>query len=164
MVGMARSKKKKVEASNPTAEGAAEIECDAGAAGEQQQALESSSEASSEAAPQERVRTAAQEKRWQAALEAWQEAVTNAEVHRLLAQKHEQAQKVAKRLYDAKMKRLDAGDKLKRRKNLFGAARRTYEAIIEYNEAQLKCAWAKRSAAEAETAELRAEMRLMELA
>ena len=62
------------------------------------------------------------------------------------------------------MKRLDAGDKLKRRKNLFGAARRTYEAIIEYNEAQLKCAWFKRWAAEAETAELRAEMRLMELA
>ena len=69
MVGMARSKKKKVEASNPTVEGAAEIECDAGAAGEQQQALDYSSEASSEAAPQERVRTAAQEKRWQAALE-----------------------------------------------------------------------------------------------
>ena len=163
MVGMARSKKKKVEAGNPTAEDAVETECDAGAAGEQQQVLNCSSEASSEAAPQERVRTAAQEKRWQAALEAWKEAAMNAEVRRLLAQKYEQAEKVAKRLHDAKMNRLDAGDKLKRRKNLFGAARRTYEAIIEYMEAQLKCARAKRSAAEAETAEVRAEMRLLEL-
>ena len=61
------------------------------------------------------------------------------------------------------MQRLDAGDKRGRRTNLFGAARRTYEAIIELNEAQLKCARYRCVAAEAETAAARAELRCSEL-
>ena len=70
---------------------------------------------------------------------------------------------LAQLIHDAKMRGLDAGDKLKHRKKRFGAARRTYEAIIDLQEAQLKAAWAKCEAAEAETARLRAEMRVKEL-
>ena len=66
-------------------------------------------------------------------------------------------------MFDAKWKRLEAGDKLKRRKNLFGAARRSYEAIIERDQALLKREWYCRRAAEAERDAARAEMRVMEL-
>ena len=104
-------------------------------------------------------------------MEAWEEAALEAEASRVLAEEYEQAEKAAKRLYDAKTTNEAprpslTGDKLKRRNNLlflFGAGRMTYEAIIEFNQAQLKCAWAKRQAAEAKNAEVRAEMRLMEL-
>ena len=61
------------------------------------------------------------------------------------------------------MQRLDAGDKRGRRKNPFGAACRTYEAIIELMEAQLKCEMMRCKAAEAETAAARAEVRWGEL-
>ena len=102
MVGMARSKKKKIEAGNSTADDAAETDCATGSAGEQQQVpARSSEQVSSEAVRTQR--TAAQEKRWQAALEAWKESVKNAEVRRLLAEKYEQEEKAAKRLHDAKM-------------------------------------------------------------
>ena len=76
----------------------------------------------------------------------------------------EPEEKLARRLHDAKMQRLDNGDKLKRRKSPFRAACRTYEAIIDLNEAQLKCAWTRCKAAEAERDAARAELRLDELA
>ena len=59
---------------------------------------------------------------------------------------------------------MDNGDKLKRRKNPFRAATRTYEAIIELLSAQHACAQAKCLAAEAERDAAKAEMRLGELA
>jgi hypothetical protein len=67
------------------------------------------------------------------------------------------------------MRRLDNGDKLKRRKTLvvwytFGAAKRTYEAIIWLRHEQLVCARAKCTAAEAERDASKAELHLNELA
>ena len=89
-------------------------------------------------------------KRWKVAREKWEEAYIRAIRLRVIAGKYEEQEKLARRLYDAKMQRLDNGDKLKRRKSPFRAACRTYEAIIDLNEAQLKCAWARCEAAEAE--------------
>ena len=83
---------------------------------------------------------------------------------REIASEHEQKQKLAERLYDAKNQRLDNGDKRKRRKNALGAAFRRYEALVELLQAQHKCEWMCRHAAEAETAAAQAELRLMELA
>ena len=65
------------------------------------------------------------------------------------------------------MRRLDNGDKLKRRKTLvvwytFGAAKRTYEAIIWLRHEQLVCARAKCTAAEAERDASKAELHLNE--
>jgi hypothetical protein len=61
------------------------------------------------------------------------------------------------------MRRLEAGDKRKRRKKTFGAAKRTYEAIIGLLQAQHRFEWYRCRAAEAETAEARAEICLREL-
>ena len=83
---------------------------------------------------------------------------------REVATEHEQKQKLAERLFDAKSQRLDNGDKRKRRKNALGAAFRRYEALVELLQAQHKCEWMCRHAAEAETAAAQAELRLMELA
>ena len=52
-------------------------------------------------------------------------------------------------VYSAKMRRLEAKPKRKL-KNPFGKARRGYEAIIEYDQAQLKAAWSGADAARAE--------------
>ena len=59
---------------------------------------------------------------------------------RLAAENEQKMKKNAQRLHDAKMKRLEAGDKRNRRKSGFRAACRTYEAVIELLEAQYKCA------------------------
>ena len=82
---------------------------------------------------------------------------------RLLATEELARKKNAERLYDYKMKRLEAGDKRSRRKSSIGAACRTYEAIIEVLEAKLLCESIGRRAAEAETAAARAEIRLWQL-
>ena len=71
--------------------------------------------------------------------------------------------KNAQRLHDAKMKRLEAGDKRNRRKSGFRAACRTYEAVIELLQAQYKCENSMRIAAEAETAAANAKICLLEL-
>ena len=67
MVGMARSRKKKVETVVPTGDEGAEVEIDAGIAGERN----SSSHPAAQAASPERVRSAAAEARWQAACDAF---------------------------------------------------------------------------------------------
>ena len=107
------------------------------------------------------------ESRWKA---EWTEAVslrekaeTKARVMRSIANDHEAKEKLSKRLFDAKMRRLAAGDKLKRRKRLFGAARRTYEAIIEWNQVMHKCEWVRCRAAGAETDAAKAQIRVLEL-
>ena len=56
------------------------------------------------------------------------------------------------------------GDKLKRRKTGFGAAKRTCEAIIWLQHEQLMCAKARCDAAEAERDAAKAEVHLNELA
>jgi hypothetical protein len=55
------------------------------------------------------------------------------------------------------------GDKLKRRKKTFGAARRTYEAIIELKTVQYDALIARCAAAEAETDACKAELRVEQL-
>ena len=72
---------------------------------------------------------------------------------------YEGKEKLAQRVHDAKMRRLDNGDKLKRRKTTFGASKRTYEAIIWLQHEQLACAKARCAAAEAERHAAKAEMR-----
>ena len=86
-----------------------------------------------------------------------------AEALREIATGREAKEKLAQRVHDAKMRRLDNGDKLKRRKTGFGAAKRTYEAIIWLQHEQLLCAKAKCDAAEAERDAAKAELRLEEL-
>ena len=58
-------------------------------------------------------------------------------------------EKLAKKIFDAKWKQLEAGDKLKRRKKTLGAAFRSYEAIIALSQAQHVCQWYRCRAAEA---------------
>ena len=82
-------------------------------------------------------------KRWSAALAAFEESSLKAVKDRAIVPMFEKEQKLAQRIHDAKMKRLDNGDKLKRRKTGFGAAKRTYEAIIWLQHEQLACAQAR---------------------
>ena len=49
---------------------------------------------------------------------------------RLDEKEYKAKEKLAQRLCDAKERRLESGDKLKRRKKTFGAARRSYENLI----------------------------------
>ena len=63
-VGMARPKKKKVEMAVPTAEEGAEVEGDARIVGERDNSLHLAAPAASP----ERVRSAAEQKKWEAAL------------------------------------------------------------------------------------------------
>ena len=92
------------------------------------------------------------------------EAEGKAEALRMIATEREAQEKLAQRLHDAKMKRLDNGDKLKRRKTGFGAVKRTYEAIIWLQHEQIACARARCEAAEAERDAAKAELRLEEIA
>ena len=65
--------------------------------------------------------------------------------------------KLAQRVHDAKMRRLDNGDKRKRRKSQFRAAVRTYETIIALMQAEHKTMFCKLKLAEAKIDELNAE-------
>ena len=156
---MRRPSKRKVEEAETTAEDGAEIDGDTGVTGAQQPALDDSTQAAATKDP-----TAGPgHRKWKAALAAFEEAGRQARNIRAIAKEHEAQEKLAQRLHDAKMRRLDAGDKLKRRKKTFGAALRTYEAIIELLQAQHKAAWYCSRAAEAERDAARAELRLIEL-
>ena len=156
MVGMARPKKQKVEAAVEVAE----TSNGTSGAGEEEQLLEKSSEVA-ETGGDLPLRL---QKKLEKAQEELVQATLWANKLRKLANEHEAKQKLAQRLHDAKQARLAAGDKLKRRKNTFGAARRGYEAIIELLEVKHQCEWYRCCAAEAETAAARAEIRLLELA
>ena len=161
---MARPQKRKIEEVEATAHAGAEIDCDTGITGEVPPELEPISPVPSADAPGSPVRSAAQQKKWVAAKEAYEEAMLKAVVLREIATEQVQKQKLAERLFDAKMQRLHAGDKRQRRKRELGAAFRRYEALVELLQVQHKCEWTCCRAAEAETAAARTELRLMELA
>ena len=161
---MPRPKKRKIEEVEATAEDGAEIDCETGITGEVEPVLDSQSPVEFAAAAASPVRSAAAQKKWMAAKDAFEEATMKAITLRTIAAEHVEYEKHTNRLYDAKMQRLEAGDKRNRRKNALGAAFRSYEAVIELLQAQHKCEWVCRQAAEAETAASRAELRLIELA
>ena len=108
--------------------------------------------------------SAAAETQLEAASDAFLEAEIKADALRIIATECEQKEKLAERLHDAKIRRLENGDKLKRRKTGFGAAKRTYEAIIWLQYEKLACAQARCKAAEAERDAAKAEMHFGELA
>ena len=99
----------------PTAEEGAEVEGDARIVGERDNSLHLAAPAASP----ERVRSAAEQKKWEAALAEWKDATVRALAMREIANREVVQQKNAQRLHDAKMKRLDAGDKRGRRKSSF---------------------------------------------
>ena len=88
----------------------------------------------------------------QEAVQYWEDKSAEVEVIRKIVTERQKKLRMANRLCDAKMKRLDNGDKRKRRKFQFRAACRTYEAIIELNTVQLKTLCAEKALAKAETA------------
>ena len=147
----------------PTAEEGAEVEGDACIVGERDDSSHLHLAAPAASRSPERVRSTAEQKKWEAALAEWKDATVRALAMREIANREVVQRKNAQRLHDAKMKRLDAGDKRGRRKSSFGAARRTYEAIIELLQAEHKCESSKCRAAEAELTAAKAEIRLMEL-
>ena len=155
-VGMKRPKKSKVEAAETMSEDDSEGENDTGVTGEQLPSLEPATTADRE----KPVLSAAAEKKLEAATDVFVEAEVKAEALREIATEHEQKERLAQRLHDAKMRRLESGDKLKRRKTGFGASMRTYEAIIWLQHEQLACARARCAAAEAERDAAKAELRL----
>ena len=61
-------------------------------------------------------------------------------------------EKVAERLYEAKMRRADGVNRKRKLKNPFGVVCRRYEAIIEFDQAQLKRERAEVRALEAKSA------------
>jgi len=149
MVGMRRPKKTQVEMVETASQDEDEVDTDTGITGEHHPTLESASTA----VQQTHVLSAAAQSKLDAATDAFLEAEMKADALREIATE-----------YDAKMRRLDNGDKLKRRKTTFGASKRTYEAIIWLQHEQLACAKARCAAAEAERDAAKAEMRLNELA
>ena len=153
---MARPKKTKVVEAEQHAGDHLVVAADADAVGGGEEASPRASEGSDEApAP------TAHDKRFVLPhLIAYNVKSKHAQQLRLLADNEQKQMKQAQRLHDAKMKRLDAGDKRNRRKNPFRAACRTYETIIELLEAKLKCEQYLHRAAEAEAAAARAEVRL----
>ena len=157
--GMRRPSKKKVEKTDTTAEDGDEVAVDTGITGEQQPALNESTEATA------KVDAAAGPggRKWKVAFDAFENASMAAIRLRCIANEQGKQEKLAERLHDAKMRQLDAGDKLKRRKKTFGAARRTYEAIIALLQTQHKAEWHRCRAAEAERDAAQADLRLCEL-
>ena len=153
---MPRPKKRKVDVAEMTTESNAEAENDMDITGEQQPSCTTPSTAS----PGSPVLSAVSQRKLDAAADALGEAQAEAQALREVAAKREREEKVAQKLHDAKMRRLDNGDKLKRRKNPMGAACRTYEAIIDLQLAQLVSANARCAAAEAERDAKGAELRL----
>ena len=103
---MPRPKKRKIEEVEATAEDGAEIDCDTGITGAVEPGLDSQSPAASADDAASPVRSAAAQKKWMAAKEAFEEATLKAMTLRTIATEHGQKQKQAERLYDAKIQRL----------------------------------------------------------
>ena len=156
---MARPRKKKVEVGEQPADGGLSVATDSAAAGGCKAASPGASQGSSD----EPVHFTAREKKEMLAIAEYEAKSEHADQLRMLANNEELQQKNAQRLYNYKIKRLDAGDKRDRRKSSFRAACRSYEAVIALLEAQHKCEWSKCRAAEAETAAANAKIRLLEL-
>ena len=165
MVGMRRPKKRKVEVVEAEAEDGAEVNSDPAAAAELQLPLDSADVGPAAAASAENTYRALHPgKRWKAAVDAWEKACVEAMAMREVATEAEAKLKLAERLADAKEQRLLAGDKRAgRRKDDFGAARRSYNLVIDRALAQLECEMKQRMAAERERDAARAEIRMMEL-
>ena len=88
--------------------------------------------------------SAAAQSKLDAATDVFLEAEVKADALRQIATEYEKNEKLAQRLHmTRRCGELDNGDKLKRRKTTFGAAKRTYEAIIWLQHEQLVCARAK---------------------
>ena len=155
---MRRPSKKKLEVVETTAEDGAEVDCDTGVTGAEDEALDDATQDDMTVDPM----AGPDGKKWKAALDAWEAASKTAIWKRAVANKFVQKEKLAVRIFDAKWRRLENGDKRKR-KSTFGAARRSYEAIIARNEAQYMCAVARCDAAEAERDAAMAEVKLAEL-
>ena len=100
---MARPKKRKIETAEATPEDAAEVECDTGDTGEQQPGLDESIKASAKVDPS----SGPGGKRWKEAFEKWKEVSFEAVKLRAIAGKYAEQEKLAQRLHDAKMRRLD---------------------------------------------------------
>ena len=78
--------------------------------------------------------------------------------------KHYKAkEKVAKRLYEAKMRRADGINRKRKPKNPFGVTCRIYEAIIKLNSAELHTAMAERDAMKAQNEIYAVQIHLLEL-
>ena len=121
MVGMRRPKKQKVEGVEEAAEDAAEVDGEAGATGEVPGAppprQASPPPATSPPSPGAAQREEAEE--------IYEDAAIKVRAIKRLAKEAGDAEKVAERLHQRKMARLEAGDRLGRRKSTFGAAKRT---------------------------------------
>ena len=115
---MRRPTKIKVEVAETTAEDDPGVDSDTGVTGEQVLPLEPAPRAHP-------MLSASAETKLEAASDAFLEAEMKADALREIATECEQKEKLAQRL-----RRLENGDKLKRRKTGFGAAKRSYEAII----------------------------------
>ena len=144
LVGMARPKKQKVEVAK-TAETSPIIEEDTAGTGARQvsPALSSSPPAPDASPGRAQCDKAVDDyivlKKVREALEA-------------TAQDASEKLKVAKRLFEAKKRRSEAPKNHRGERKLrkpFRVACRMYEAIIELNHAQLRCAWAETAAAKA---------------
>ena len=122
---MARPKKKKVATAETTAEDDPEIEDDTGVTGTHLSGVDESNSA----ARADQLPSDAAHNRWRKAIEEHAEKLFVAKHFKKRAKEKLEKAKLAKRLYDAKMRRLEAGDKLKRRKKTFGAARISPEDV-----------------------------------
>ena len=101
---MRRPRKQKVEVAETTVEAGPEVENDTGETGVQQPGVDDSVAASVKKDP-----TAGPgHKRWSAALAAFEESSLKAVKDRAIVPMFEKEQKLAQRIHDAKMRRLDA--------------------------------------------------------
>ena len=103
MVGMRRPTKGKVEVAETTAEDDPGVDSDTGVTGEQVLPLEPAPRAHP-------MLSAAAETKLEAASDAFLEAEMKADALREIATECEQKEKLAQRLHDAKMRRLENGD------------------------------------------------------
>jgi len=155
---MARPKKRKLDVAETMAEDGAGDDTSSSTTGTQHSALEPSSPA----AHTERHEEARMSPKFRKACEEYQEAQLRAESARQVSKEWMDKLALAQRLHDAKMRRLDAGDKLKRRKKPIAALRRGYEAMLELMSVRWQCEVSKRICAEKETAAAKAELRMVE--
>ena len=110
MIGMARSRKKKVEADEQLAKDDRSVATDAVAAGECEASSPGASQSSSDETL-ESVCFTAREKKEMLAVAKYEALAEHAQNLRLAAENERKMKQNAQRLHDAKMKRLEAGDK-----------------------------------------------------
>ena len=156
---MPRAKKKKVEEVEAAEEVANQVTFDTGSAGPEQCAPRPASHALAHA----RGPTAHQQKQLEDAMLQHAVAARVAKGVRQKAKEQEAQCSLSLRLHDAKMRRLENGEKRKRGCSSMKRAFRTYEAIIDKDEALLQRCDAKRRAAERERDAFAAEVRVLKL-